>query len=65
MAMELCMKIYEMRETFPKDELYGIVISQMPRAAVSIPSNIAEGAARNLQKEPTQLYRIARTDWDI
>lgn len=57
--MDLCTKIYEITETFPKDELYGLV-SQMRRAAVSIPSNIAEGAARNSQRESSQFYNIAR-----
>jgi four helix bundle protein len=42
---------------FPKEELYGLV-SQMRRAAVSIPSNIAEGAARNSNKEFAQCLYI-------
>ncbi len=37
-AMELCIKIYKITEKFPKHELYGLV-SQMRRAAVSIPCN--------------------------
>ena len=40
-------RLYEITNKFPKEELYGIT-SQIRRAAVSIPSNIAEGAARNL-----------------
>jgi four helix bundle protein len=43
---------------FPKEELYGLV-SQMRRAAVSIPSNIAEGAARNSNKEFAQFLYIS------
>lgn len=43
-SMELVVLIYELTEKFPRSELYGLV-SQMRRAAVSAPSNIAEGAA--------------------
>ena len=42
--------IYKITANFPADEKFGLV-SQMRRAAVSIPSNIAEGAARNSKKE--------------
>ena len=41
-SMELAKEIYEMTDQFPKTEIYGLV-SQMRRAAVLIPSNIAEG----------------------
>ena len=58
-AMELCIKIYKITEKFPKHELYGLV-SQMRRAAVSIPCNISEGAARSSKKESAQFYNIAR-----
>ena len=58
-AMDLCMTIYEMTEGFPKHELYGLD-SQMRRAAVSIPCNIAEGSARSSGKESVQFYNIAR-----
>jgi len=49
-AMTLVKEIYEVTANFPKEETYGLV-SQIRRAAVSIPSNIAEGAARNSNKE--------------
>lgn len=44
-AMDLVVEVYRLCQTFPSTERYGL-ISQMQRAAVSIPSNIAEGQAR-------------------
>ena len=49
-AIDLVVDIYEVTAEFPKEEKYGLV-SQMRRSAVSIPSNIAEGAGRNSDKE--------------
>ena len=49
-SIELVTKIYQLVSNFPKEERFGLV-DQIKRAAVSIPSNIAEGAARNSQKE--------------
>jgi four helix bundle protein len=49
-AMELVVLIYELTEKFPRSELYGLT-SQMRRAAISIPSNIAEGRRRGYKKE--------------
>jgi len=57
-AVELSVKIYTLTEQFPKEEIYGIT-SQMRRAAVSIPSNIAEGRYRGTRKDFTQFLRIA------
>ena len=48
--MALAKEIYKVTANFPKEEAYGLV-SQIRRAAVSIPSNVAEGAARNSDKE--------------
>ncbi|MDO8621003.1 MAG: four helix bundle protein [Candidatus Levybacteria bacterium] len=57
-AIELVKEIYLLTEKFPRSEIYGI-ISQMRRAAVSIPSNIAEGYGRKSPKEYAQFYSIA------
>lgn len=49
-AMELVTKVYVTTHAFPKDELYGLT-SQLGRAAVSVPSNLAEGYSRNSRNE--------------
>ena len=49
-AIDLTVDIYRLTESFPKTEVYGLT-SQMRRAAVSIPSNIGEGAGRQIKKE--------------
>lgn len=58
LAVELATDVYQATKAFPKDEVYGIV-AQMRRAAVSIPSNIAEGAARLSEREFGQFVHIA------
>ncbi|MCK9162623.1 MAG: four helix bundle protein [Arcobacteraceae bacterium] len=50
--------IYRLTSLFPKEEVYGLT-SQLRRAAVSIPSNIAEGAARQSDKEFIQFLYIS------
>ena len=57
-SVALATEIYKLTENYPKSEIYGLV-SQMRRAAVSVPSNIAEGAARNSDKEFAQFLNIA------
>ncbi len=57
-AMLLVEDIYRLTSTFPKEEMFGLV-SQMRRAAVSVPSNLAEGAARNGTKELVHFLGIA------
>ena len=57
-AIDLVEKSYRVTKTFPHEELYGLT-SQIRRAAVSIPSNIAEGAARQTSKEYIQYLYIA------
>jgi len=59
LGMRLVKDIYAMTRTFPDSERFGLS-SQMQRAAVSIPSNIAEGAARTGDKEFLQFLSIAR-----
>jgi len=49
-SVDLVVEIYKLTEKFPNDEKFGLT-SQIRRASVSIPSNIAEGAARNSEKE--------------
>ena len=54
----LVLAIYEVIKNFPKDERYALA-DQIKRSAVSIPSNIAEGASRNTTKEFIQFLYIA------
>jgi len=56
-AYELVLIVYKLTANFPKDEIYGLT-SQVRRAAVSIPSNIAEGFMRG-SKENVQFLKIA------
>ena len=57
-GMELVERVYSISSAFPDSERYGLT-SQIRRAAVSIPSNIAEGAARKSDKELLQFLSIA------
>ena len=57
--MVLVEELYKVTATFPKHEMYGLM-SQMRRAAVSIPSNISEGAARHTKKELINFLHIAQ-----
>jgi four helix bundle protein len=54
----LVASIYETTSSFPKEEIYGLT-SQIRRSAISIPSNIAEGAARNHSNEFRQFLYIS------
>lgn len=57
-AIELTTSVYKLTSTFPKEEKFGLT-SQIQRAVVSIPSNIAEGCGRNSDKEFSQFLAIA------
>jgi four helix bundle protein len=58
-AMSLALEIYQATNNFPKHEIYGLS-SQLRRAAVSVPSNIAEGKGRKSDKELCQFLNHAR-----
>jgi len=57
-AMQLVRNVYTWCQNLPKEEVYGLV-AQIRRAAISIPSNIAEGAARNSRREFRQFLYVA------
>jgi four helix bundle protein len=57
--MDLVKQVYDVTNGFPATEVYGLV-AQMRRAAVSIPSNLAEGAARAGAKEFAQIPNVAK-----
>jgi len=57
-GIELVKSVYKITRTFPREERFGL-ISQMQRAAVSIPVNIAEGFCRQYPKEYKQFLHIA------
>ena len=59
-GIELTVAVYKITGLFPETELYGLS-SQLRRAAVSITSNIAEGAARSSAKERSRFYEISRS----
>ncbi len=58
-AHEFVLKIYKSTQRFPKEELYGLV-SQIRRAAVSIPANIAEGYRRLSKPDKARFFNISQ-----
>ena len=59
LSMDLVIDVYKTTNTFPTQEIYGLT-NQIRRATVSIPSNIAEGAARQTKKEFTNYLHMAQ-----
>lgn len=58
LGIDLVTNVYKITRTFPREEIYGLS-SQMRRCAISVPSNIAEGSARNSVKEFIQFLSIS------
>ena len=59
-AIEMVARVYEVTKEFPKEEIYGLT-SQLRRAAVSVPSNIAEGLTRRSVAEKLDFFNISQT----
>ena len=59
-SVELAVAVYELTESYPKSEMYGLT-SQLRRASVSVPSNIAEGASRSSARERRRFHEISRS----
>lgn len=59
LSMQIVKEVYKLTKSYPAEERYGL-ISQTNRAAVSIPSNIAEGLGRNYKKDTIQFLHISR-----
>ena len=59
-SIDFVCEVYRLTEGFPKAELYGIT-NQLRRAAVSVPSNIAEGSSRSSANERRRFYEVSRS----
>ncbi len=58
-AMRMVKMVYQLSQEFPREEVYGLT-SQVRRAAVSVPSNLSEGAARTSRKEFSHFLSVAK-----
>ena len=58
-SRQLVKSVYQLSKSFPKEEQFGLT-NQLRRAAISVPSNIAEGSGRNHSKDSIQFFFIAR-----
>jgi four helix bundle protein len=59
LSMEIVKEVYSLTRHYPNEERYGL-INQTNRAAVSVPTNIAEGMGRNSKKDTIQFLHISR-----
>ena len=59
-AHQLVLKVYQITKTFPKEEIYGLT-SQLRRAAVSVPNNIAEAYKKRSAKDKLHFLNISET----
>lgn len=63
-SMEIVVGLYELTRNFPTEEKY-VLTDQIRRSAISIPSNIAEGAGRQTKKEFINFLHIAQGSFNI
>lgn len=59
-SIDFVKEVYRLTDNFPSEEKFGL-ISQVRRAAVSVSSNLSEGASRKSEKERRRYYEIARS----
>ncbi|MGC4235366.1 MAG: four helix bundle protein [Niabella sp.] len=59
-STELIKEVYQHTKTYPQEEQF-VLVSQLQRAAISVCSNLAEGAARNSKTEKKRFYEISRS----
>lgn len=59
-SLKIVDEVYKITRSFPREEIY-VLVSQIRRAAISVSSNIAEGAARVSKKEKRRYYEVARS----
>jgi four helix bundle protein len=59
-ALDLVKQVYQLTKAYPKEERF-VLVTQLRRAAISVCSNLAEGAARRSVKEKIRFYEISRS----